>query len=246
MSESKTQKALEQLGKKKLFSVSSKDPSPSKPLKASEKRELFNQIVEWIREQGCKVYVHTKQKTVSGSNGYFTPDPEPHIRIGMLGRPIDNAIVLLLHEFCHYWQWHEGFLGRKDDVGNSIYGKILDGEDVTSEERELASKLVRISEYDCEKRTAFLLKKWGLTSIRSVQDHIKYANSYNRHQAWSIGSRDGAGSGEFVASHEACADKLWPDKKHHRWLTLKELLAPISPKHKKVFDAELASKKRKS
>lgn len=213
-------------------------------LSQRDQEEIFKDIVKWVRAQGCKVYCQKKSKTVYGSNGYFTPDPEPHIKMGLKGKPLDKSIVLLLHEFGHYWQWVDGFLDRKDDEGNEIYGVILEGGSATPAETDKARKLVAVSEYDCEKRTAYLLRKWNLEAIRSLEDHIKFANSYNRHAAWSIGSGKNPGSAVFYPEHESMADKLWPGKKKHKWFTAKQIEAPISAAHKKKFDAAYARHSR--
>lgn len=219
----------------------------SKPRKLDNKQieKMFWQLVRWIRSQGCKVYCHKEKKTVSGSNGYFTPDPEPHIRVGLKNRPWDSALPLIVHEFCHFWQWKTGFLGHKDDEGNIIYSKILQGAQVTPEEREKASKLVRISEYDCEKRTAWLLKQWGLESICPIPEHIRSSNTYNRHAAWSIGNKHRAGSGVFFADYDKCSKALWGNKPP-RWMTLKQALSPISNRHAQIFDNALARHAKKT
>jgi hypothetical protein len=210
-----------------------------------ELEKMFWQLVEWVRAQGCKVYCYKNKKTVGGSNGYFTPDPEPHIKVSLKNRPWTSALPLLIHEFCHFWQWKSGFLGRKDDEGNVIYSKILKGEEVTPEEREQASRLVRISEYDCEKRTAWLIKKWELEKICPVPEHIRSSNTYNRHAAWSIGSKQKEGSGVFFANYDKCSPALWGQKKP-RWMSLKQVLSPISDKHAKIFDTALARHLKKS
>jgi len=210
-----------------------------------ELKEIFHEIVEWIREQGCKVYLHHNKKTVSGSNGYFTSEPKPHIRVGLKNRPMDKAIELIIHEFCHYWQWSEGFLGHKDDDGNIAYAKLLDGQDLTPEERLKASTLVRISEYDCEKRTGHLFKVWNLESVFPIEEHRKSAATYNRHIVWSIGDGTTEGSGVFLASYDKLGDRLWAGKTHNRWLSLKELLAPINSKQKEIFDNALSKQKKK-
>lgn len=213
--------------------------SCTESLSKKDLQEIFESIVEWIEKHNCKVYLNDT-KTVFGSNGYFTPDPEPHIKVGMKGRSLENAIVLILHEFCHFWQWEENFLNRIDDRGNEIYGNVLSGKEVTEDERNRARKLVALSEYDCEQRTAHLLKKWNLESVRSVQEHIKAANAYNRHVAWSIGTGDSPGSGKFFPGHEGLADKLWPSKTKFRWFTAEEACAPISEDAKQIFDEAYA------
>ena len=205
---------------------------------------LFKEIVEWARQQGCRVYCHWKKKTVNGSNGYFAASPVPHIRMGLLDRPIKRSLVLLLHEFCHFWQWKDGFLGRKDDLGNQIYTRILNGEEVTPAERERARKLVAYSEYDCERRTAYLLKKWKLEEIISSKDYVRSANTYNRHVAWSIGDAQKPGSGVFFPDYDKCAEDLWGRQKS-RWLTNSQVVAPINQKHAQVFEKALQRFRKK-
>lgn len=214
-------------------------------LSNKELKEVFYEIVEWVRAQGCKVYCHHNSKTVAGSNGYFTSEPKPHIRMGLKGRPWEKAIELVIHEFCHYWQWSDGFLGHKDDDGNIAYAKLLNGETLTPQERLKASTLVRISEYDCEKRTGHLFKLWNLEAAFPPEEHRKSAATYNRHIVWSIGDDKNEGSGIFLASYDKLGDALWGNKVHNRWLSVKELLAPISPQHKKIFDEALAKVKKK-
>lgn len=212
-------------------------------LSKKDLQEIFDGIVKWVRSQGCKVYIDKNKKTVNGSNGYFTPDPEPHIRMGTKGRSLVDCNVLLLHEFCHFWQWSDNFMHRADDAGNMIYGRLLDGEEVTPEERDQARRLVALSEYDCEKRTVYLLEKWNLTSVRSVKRHIRAANSYATHVKWSIGDSKNPGSGVFYPGHEKLAEKLWPDENKVNWFTNEELLSPIKPEHKAIFDSAARLKK---
>jgi len=208
---------------------------------SKELKKVFNQIVAWAQEQGCQINCYWDKKTVNDSNGYFSAEPKPSISMGLKGRPLKKSLVLLLHEFCHYWQWKTGFLGRKDDQGNLIYGKILDGIEVTPEEREIARKFVSYSEYDCEKRTVFLIKRWNLQDIVSIKDHIRSANTYNRHIAWSIGDKRVPGSCIFFADFDACAKDL---KVSDKWISDKQIIAPISTEHQQVFQKAHAKKKR--
>jgi len=209
-----------------------------------ELKKVFEEICGWVKDQGCKVYKHPSKSTVNGSNGYFSSEPSPHIRMALKGRPIKKCLQLIIHEFCHFWQWSENFLDRKDDDGNLIYGKLLDGEELTAKESEKAGKLVRISEYDCEKRTGHVIQMWNLESAFPLEEHRKSAATYNRHIAWSIGDKKKEGSGVFLASYDKLADKLWGSRKFTRWPTLKEMLSPISAKHTKIFDQALAKEKK--
>lgn len=212
--------------------------------------EMFQAIVKHIRDNGCKVEVKKNAEKVNGSNGYFTSEPYPHIKVALKGRPWPKTIQLIVHEYCHYWQWKDGFLDHKDDDGNIIYSHILEGDPVTAKQRDKASKLVRISEYDCEIRTGSLFapepKGWNLESIFSQAEHIKSANTYNRHIVWSIGDKENEGSGIFLHTYDKLAPKLWGNKKFTNfwdpWTDegMDKILAPISAKHKKIFDDALA------
>ncbi|RJR10589.1 hypothetical protein C4588_03045 [Candidatus Parcubacteria bacterium] len=222
--------------------------SKNKPSHA-DMRKMFYEIVQFAKEQGCPVTVYKNLEKVNGSNGYFSSDPKPHIKVGLKNRPWPKAIELIIHEFCHYWQWKDGFLGHKDDEGNIIYSRILAGEDVTPKEREKASQLVRISEYDCEIRTASLFQKWKLEEIFPPSEHIKSANTYNRHIVWSIGDEENEGSGIFYAKYDLLGDKLWKGETFtHFWnprtaAGMNRIIGPITNEQREIFDAAAGVKR---
>lgn len=210
--------------------------------------EMFYAIRQEAIDNKCPVTVHKKLAKINGSNGYFSSEPSPHIKVAIGGgkwsakEKWPKAVQLLVHEYCHFVQWKTGFLGHKDDEGNIAYARQLEGETLTPRERKMASTLVRISEYDCEMRAAELLKKWNIESIFPVEKHIKSSNTYNRHIVWSIGDETYPGSGEFYAKYDSLADELWGNKVFRRFWdpeTLageRKLLAPISRKHLEIFD----------
>jgi hypothetical protein len=218
-------------------------------LSNDEMEKMFYEIVQFSKDQGCPVTVYKSLEKVNGSNGYFASDPKPHIKVGLKNRSWPKAIELIIHEFCHYWQWKDGFLGRKDDEGNLIYSRILEGEEVTPEEREKASQLVRISEYDCEIRTASLFEKWKLEDVFPTSEHVKSSNTYNRHIVWSIGDSTTPGSGIFYAKYDTLADDLWGNKSFSYFWDPKsssgmgKIIEPISDAHKAVFDKAAGIKK---
>jgi len=214
--------------------------------------EMFETIVAEVRRNGCAVEIKPNAEKVSGSNGYFSSEPKPHIKVALKDKPWPKVIELIIHEYCHYWQWKDGFLNHEDDDGNIIYGRILDGEVVSPKERHRSSALVRISEYDCEIRTGSLFapppKGWNLESIFSQEEHIRSANTYNRHIIWSIGDKHNEGSGIFLHTYDKLAPKLWGSKIFksfwNPWTSegRDKILAPLSDKHRKVFDQALAER----
>jgi len=217
----------------------SNDKRPS----SAEMKDMFYQIVDNAKDEGCPVTIHTKLSKVNGSNGYFSSEPKPHIKVGLKGKTWPKAIQLIMHEYCHYVQWKTGFLGHKDDEGNIAYARQLEGEVLTPRERKMASTLVRISEYDCEMRTADLFEKWNLHSIFPLTEHIKSSNTYNRHIVWSIGDETYPGSGIFYAKYDSLADQLWGKKVFRKFWDPEtysgegKLLSPLSKKHLEVFDS---------
>jgi len=209
-------------------------------------KDVFYEIVDYSKEQGCPVHTYPSKSKVNGSNGYFTSmgtNNSPEIKVALKGKSWPKSIQLIIHEFCHYWQWKTGFLKHKDDEGNALYGELLDdGRTLTPRERKKASTLVRISEYDCEIRTASLFEKWNLESVFPPSEHIKSSNTYNRHIVWSIGDSTYPGSGIFYAKYDTLANKLWGGKVFKYFWNPKtsegkaRLLAPISKKHLEIFD----------
>jgi len=235
-----------------IFDLSFPERYNNRKPTSKQMEEMFWEIVKYIKKNGCPVTVHKTLSKINGSNGYFCSEPRPHIKAAIRDKTWDKAIQLVTHEFCHYWQWKDKFIGHKDDQGNIIYSRILEGENVTPKEREKASVLVRLSEYDCEIRTAELLKRWNITSIYPLHEHIKSANTYNRHIVWSIGDEKNEGSGVFLHTYDKLAPKLWSGKHFKNFWNpkseagRKKIFGSISPKHKKVFDEALKRAMKKT
>ena len=205
-------------------------------------KEVFFEIASEAAQEGCPVTVHTDKSKIEGSNGYFSQDPSPHIQIAIEDKTWGKAVEILIHEYCHYWQWVDNFMDRRDDEGNMLYSGILDGRSISPADREKARVLIQLSEYDCEIRAADLFKKWNLESVFPPEEHIKSANTYNRHIAWSVGSKGKEGSGVFMPTYDKVAPQLWGQRKFdHFWDPnspegQKLIISPISDSHKKDFD----------
>jgi len=215
-----------------------RNPKPS----SKQMEDMFYEIIAYAKEEGCPVTVYKDKTKVSGSNGYFSSEPKPHIKVALKGRSWPKSIQLIIHEFCHYWQWRDKFLGHKDDAGNIAYARLLEGEDLDPKQRKKASTLVRISEYDCEIRTDYLFEKWNLQAIFPKHKHIKSSNTYNRHIVWSIGDDTYPGSGVFYPEYDKLETKLWGSQVFNYFWDPEtsagkaRLLSPISDKHRAIFD----------
>lgn len=197
--------------------------------------DIFDQLVDWIKDNGCRVFVHKARHIIGGCNGYYESTPYHHIRVAMKNRPMDEAIGLLLHEFCHYIQHKENFYTKEIDEANELYELILNGHKLHPDDVEFTRKFVALGEYDCDMRAIDLAKELGLDHIVKPDKVIKSANSYNRHVAWSVGSMNKSGSAIFMANHKEMGEVLWKGKKVKR-MTEKQIFEPISAEHKRAFD----------
>jgi hypothetical protein len=212
----------------------------------SQMKDAFEEIVDHIRKAGCKVKCHYDKKTIaSGSNGFFDMTPSPHIEVALKGRSFKRAIPLIVHEFCHYRQFLAKTLMEEFNEANELQDRILSGQDVSLKDREFSRKYTQICEYDCDLRAVELLEEWDLNWVKDPKDHVKSANSYNRHIAWQIGGLNGPGSGIFMSNHEDIADVIWPNTKEHRVMSIDEATSPIDEKHKVKIDKWEKSHRRK-
>lgn len=157
----------------------------------------FDEVKAVIKAE-CKKhgidFYHGKGKTVNfrdgvKSNGYFTDDGgngRPKIAVGSS----ENALDVLVHEYCHMQQYLE-----QSDVWQAIIGRDqiwrwVSGEDgFTEDELDESFKALYLVEVDCEQRSVIQHRKWK-TGINE-EEYIQKANAYTmfyffmrEHRVW--------------------------------------------------------------
>ena len=124
------------------------------------------------------------------SSGFFEDRPTPRLAVG-LGKPWQEWLPVLAHEFSHAQQWREQSLvwtnlfkdwGRGVEEASNALDGWLDGTLVLSPEQ--LSDVVdraRAVELDCERRTIALMRQWNLPidPTEYAQKAAAYVYFYN-------------------------------------------------------------------
>ncbi len=132
----------------------------------------------------------TKNKFVKSGDasvgGYFCDDEGI-----MVAGKNDRWFGILVHEYCHFLQWEENFIGyAKFDKHYVGWDTWLSGKR-NLKKKDLHTKFLAIRnlELDCEQRTVKLIKKYKLPV--DIQKYIQDANAYmffyayvKKHRVW--------------------------------------------------------------
>lgn len=115
---------------------------------------------------------------VSKLTGYFDYDEGVNEIVVAIGRPLDNWVSTLAHEYAHFLQWLDRpDLYADEDVDDRFDDWLMLKREYKSDKELWADlKVIRESELDAEMRTVALLRKHQL--IKDIDDYIKMANAY--------------------------------------------------------------------
>lgn len=117
----------------------------------------YDKLVQYIREEGCRVYVYRKKAEIyGGSRGTFDYNEKgPIICVATRGVEFPKRVETLLHEFGHFLQWRDGFMQSLDGICDAydleekwINHKIELGD----KELLIVRNTILAMEYDAEKR----------------------------------------------------------------------------------------------
>jgi len=151
-------------------------------------------FVKWVKEQ-CKLHGvkcslrNVKYLKLSGNikcSGYFDGGDSPILAVAMNRK---DWIEILAHEYCHLTQWVDGIkLWDKAMVSLVEVNDWLSGIDVKNSSEHVA--VARDLELDNEKRTASLIKEWGLNVdldcyIKKANAYIQFYNHLTKTRRWS-------------------------------------------------------------
>jgi len=118
----------------------------------------YDELVKYIRDEGCRVYVYKNKKTIyGGSRGTFDGYSEhgPIICVAIKDVESERCVETLLHEYGHFLQWQDGFLQYLDGICDAytledewIKGKI----EFAPRELTVVRNTMLAIEYDAERR----------------------------------------------------------------------------------------------
>lgn len=148
---------------------------------------MKNLFIKYVKSEckksGVKVDIRNVSYVKMSGNikcsGYF--DSEAKVLVCAKNSP--NWLETLVHEFCHYLQWKENCPAWVNGIDSvELIDRWIGGEEF--EDIDYHIGMVRDLELDNEKRSAELIKKWGLDSEIDLDSYIKKANAYVLFYNW--------------------------------------------------------------
>jgi hypothetical protein len=195
-----------------------------------------NELVRYIRSKGCPVRLYNDRHLFRDkSMGHFTEDVgKPSIHVTTKGHSREMVNATLVHEFAHYLQYQDGFLGRI----NSTYGGwskftswLEEGKEYSSEEVALCRSGVLTIEFDAELRTLDLAVELGV-DIGPRGDYIRAINAYMTDIKFAFEKREWMD----VPDNDMFSDRL-PRRS--------TVLKPLTPNEQAMLDILCGLRKRR-
>lgn len=192
----------------------------------------FDELVEFIKGEGCRVYLYKNKTCIHGGNrGTFdyAHKKGPLICVALKWVPPRKQVETLLHEFGHYLQWVDGFMQSLDGICDSydLESKWLDFKvELDEHELRVVRNTILAMEYDAERRAI----KVGDDLMPDDYDRdfvLQGALSYMDAIKWQFYRR---------RNFSECPKR---SRYKPRILTFEELFAPLTPERVKVLDREL-------
>lgn len=187
----------------------------------------FDELVKYIKGQGCRIRLFKNKENVTGGVGTFhIAEKGPLISLALKSHSKPKRAEYLLHEFGHYQQWVSGFMQILDGICDSytmwddwINQKV----ELTDFEIRTARNTMLAMEWDAELRAIALGNKLNVKHFNK-KHHLSGANAYILAIKWGWLNRK-----DFAQS---------PKRKliEPRVLSKKELFAPLSEKEKHLLN----------
>jgi hypothetical protein len=185
----------------------------------------FDNLIKYVKAQGCRVTVYKTKKTVHNAIGLFYEEPYPNIKMAIKGRSKKLVVSTLLHEYAHFCQWMDGFSKYLDGIcwSHNVHDEWVRGKiELTEREIEMIRASMLSVEYDAELRAIKIGKELRPDSF-DANYHLREAQSYIAAIKWSFGARK-----EWK---KRPSWRLYPAKQ----LTHEELFAPLTEKEKEIL-----------
>lgn len=147
----------------------------TKPMKATNVKKF---VSDKCKGYGVRFTLGRGQNVILGElecSGYFD-DSVPELAIAV-GKPANEYIPVLIHEFNHMEQWKEQCPAWVN-LGDSceILDEWLAGEEFTSDEVNNAINRIIDVEFDCERRSVAFIEEHGIDI--NTTEYIQKSNAY--------------------------------------------------------------------
>ena len=144
---------------------------------------FIEHVQQSTQEAGITVVLSTDRTVDCGgirSNGCF--DNEEMTLSVATGRPEEDWLPILCHEYGHFMQWREdpeAWEAKHPDLPENEYDMLdswLSGQDFDDETVYLFIRLCRECELDCERRAVVVMEEWNLPI--DITEYKKAAAAY--------------------------------------------------------------------
>lgn len=150
--------------------------------------DILIHVMGDCRRHGVKLVLSAQEYLDDKTVGWFSAVPntkiDEHELVIATGRPIDDWMPTLLHEYNHMQQWLEDpvLFARRDVLEGKVFEWIDHKIELTDVEADEACIEAARLELDAEKRTVQLIKDWAITDIIDpvvyAQKGVAYGNFY--------------------------------------------------------------------
>lgn len=139
--------------------------------------EVLQELTRRAWRFGVAVVMSPEPTVTTGTikvGGYFDPETSPAVLAVSTGRPVEQWVGLLMHEYSHLTQWAENVPIWKAAQAAASIDDWLAGTPVRNIKRAIG--IVRDMEADCERRTIRLARE--LQAPIDIARYTRGANSY--------------------------------------------------------------------
>lgn len=158
----------------------------------SRAHRILGDLTEKCIDNGIKLVISPEDSIyleADGSycSGYFNGDendPRKNILTFATGKPIDEWIVVALHEGCHMDQfieqasaWTDIRFPNESKDSTDLLFEWISGKDTSYDVADLARRSLSV-ELDCERRTHEKLFRYGLDDYIDPTEYVQKSNSY--------------------------------------------------------------------
>ncbi len=190
----------------------------------------YDELVQYIREEGCRVFVYKNKESIyGGSRGTFSVNEHgPIICAAIKDIPIPKIVEVLLHEYGHYLQHKDGYMDDLDSIVNAydLRTDWFEGNiELTELELSIVQNQILTMEYNAEKR-GVEAGRWLEPEGFDVDFYLKGAASYMAGIKWEFARRSFNPNYIERGRYEA------------KILTREELYAPLSEEEIEKIDKE--------
>lgn len=176
-------------------------------MQSIDKTKIYNIIKKDLKAYDGKVFLFKGEYCGGNDRCYgvfeFNIRDEPVLKVAIGNKTRDQALGVLIHEYCHFLQWREAA-----KVWKEFEESNFSIEDVIKNPKKFKSQILLLIklEADCERRVIKLVNKYGLFCPNQYAKEANYI-LYKYAFIYTNGFWPSAGS-KLSGFYDKCPDKI--------------------------------------